>query len=115
MDNERIGIFSCSSAGQVVLFIIAQIFCLMVMMGGGNIGATTAATTPTTPSIADLTPAQMAVSTSVPFVVAFIFLVVANAKISPARISQLGLIGSHFLPGVLMGLVGSAIAVPLTF
>jgi len=35
-------------------------------------------------------------------------------QISPARISATGLIGSHFLPGVLMG-CRSAIAVPLTF
>jgi len=111
-DTESLGTLVVLLGMGVILLIMAQALCLMP-------GVATAATTaPTTKSAAqsllDDVP-KMALISSVPPMVAFVFLVAVSNVLRPGRLRGLGLSAAQFLPGVVAGLVGSLVMIPLVF
>ena len=114
-DGEPLGMLLVVMGGAVVALIMAQIFCMVILASPkGATQPSTAATTPTTHAI-KLTPAQTALSVSVPPLIAFAFMVIANKTIRPRGLSELGLSKSPLGRGMVTGLIGSLIAVPVTF
>jgi membrane protease YdiL (CAAX protease family) len=103
--------------GGIMMLIVSQICCLVLLKGPGDAAtqSTTAAATTQAATAVELSPLQMAVSMSVPPLMTFVFMVLANMTIRRHGLSGLGLTRSHFKRGVATGIVGSVIAVPLAF
>jgi membrane protease YdiL (CAAX protease family) len=113
------------------LWFLCQVALLVPQVGGAagshSSTSTTAATLPgttlpaTTPvdspsgTIARLSPRQMALLSSVPPLIAFAFMIVANRTIRRQGLEELGFSPRRLWPGIKSGLVGSVIAVPLVF
>jgi membrane protease YdiL (CAAX protease family) len=129
-ERESLGMLVLVLGMAVLLLIMAQVFCVTAQPMGKNsaataISATTQATTTrvvTTQVVAPLeapaggmTPAQLALASSVPPLIAFAFMVIANRTIRVNGLAELGFTRRRIGRGVLAGLVGSLVAVPLVF
>lgn len=119
-DDESPGVIALILGLAVFVLLFAQIISFMATSDRSSStkpSRATAATAPTTTPSTELTlsPKQMAIITTVPSLVAFGFMVAANAFWRRRGLFQLGLSSSQFFRGVGMGLIGSLVAVPWTF
>lgn len=114
-DNEPIGLVALLLGLGVVTWFFGQFFCgILIGIGNAAAGGASRPTTVATASALNLTPGQLALAASVPGLFAFFGLVLANRLLRRRGLADLGL-SSRFMRGVLMGLLGSLIAVPFTF
>jgi membrane protease YdiL (CAAX protease family) len=106
------------------LWFLCQVAVLVPGVGAaGSATTTNAATAPVTAPAAtqatvaspNLTPRQMALLSTIPAIIAFAFMIVANRTIRPDGVRELGLSPRGLWPGIKSGLVGSVVAVPLVF
>jgi membrane protease YdiL (CAAX protease family) len=135
-EREPLGMLVLVLGMAVMLLIMTQVLCVTAQTQGKTIGATTATTSSattkattvrvvTTQIVAPLeapvapaegmTPGQLALASSVPPLIAFAFMVIANRTIRVNGLVELGLTKERLARGVIAGLVGSLIAVPLVF
>jgi membrane protease YdiL (CAAX protease family) len=105
------------------LWFLCQVVVLVPGVGPAGATNTTVASAPTTAPATtqstaaspNLTPRQMALLSTVPALIAFAFMIVANRTIRPNGVEELGLSPRGIWPGIKSGLVGSVVAVPLVF
>lgn len=132
-ERESLGMLVLVIGMAVFTLIIAQVFCVTAQGMGKNNSATTATSATTTTRattarvvttqvvapleapVEGMTPAQLALASSVPPLIAFGFMVIANRTIRVNGLAELGLTRGRVARGVLAGLVGSLVAVPLVF
>lgn len=117
-DEESPGVIALILGLAVIVLIFAQVLSFAAIPNHArSTQPTVVATAPTTVPATELTltPKQMATLTTVPSIVAFVFMIVANAFWRRRGLLHLGVSGSQFFRGVGMGLIGSLIAVPWTF
>src|SRR5258706_526972 len=112
-DREPLGMLVMVLGMTVLLLIMAQVTCMAPMRDAR--AASGPATVPATQSLPELSPGQMALLSSVPQMVAFGFMVLANRSIRPVGLGELGLTRGRIWAGVKSGLVGSVIVVPGVF
>jgi membrane protease YdiL (CAAX protease family) len=129
-EGESLGMLLLVLGMAVMMLIMTQVLCVMAPTEGKNASATTKSgtTQPTTAAVVTtqvvapleapvqgMAPGQLALASSVPPLIAFGFMVIANRTIRTNGLEELGLTKQHLAPGVIAGLVGSLVAVPLVF
>jgi len=138
-EREPLGMLLLVLGMAVMVLIMAQVLC--VTARGMNRGAATTATSATTVKAAttqattarvvatqvvapleapiapveEMSAGQLALAASVPPLIAFAFMLVANRTIRVNGLAELGLTRGQLQRGVIAGLVGSVVAVPLVF
>jgi membrane protease YdiL (CAAX protease family) len=119
-EREPLGMMVLVLGMAVLLLIMTQVLCVtsVGLAQSTTVPATTQATSQaaTQPALQmAMSPAQLAMASSVPPLVAFAFMVIANRTIRPYGLAELGLTMDRIQRGVISGLVGSLVAVPLVF
>jgi membrane protease YdiL (CAAX protease family) len=117
-EREPLGMLLVVMAGAFLIWIMMQVVLLMpgVTSSGSASNVPISATTQSvTSSTSELTAAQMALLSSVPPLIAFAFMVIANRTIRRDGLKELGLSTGNLWAGISYGLVGSLIVVPMVF
>jgi membrane protease YdiL (CAAX protease family) len=116
--GESLGPLLLILAGGFVTWIVVQVVCLAPARptAAAPLPATASASQPARPAVAPHPSVErMAAASSVPYVLAGGFMVLANAVLRPGGLRGLGLSRGGLRRGLGAGLVGSIIAVPLIF
>jgi membrane protease YdiL (CAAX protease family) len=125
-DGESLGPVLLILGGGFVLWIMLQVLCLApvrptspapapsTLPAATNVSAEPASR-PTSPPGIDVPPGKMALASTVPSIVAGAMMVLATIMLRPGGLGRLGFSGRQLGRGIVLGLIGSVIVVPLVF